>query len=214
MTEIDQHGLPAALFGRLDDTNDAGFYREPRFVTHVDDSTIAALTRFYRESIASGAAVLDLMSSSVSHLPHDVPYARVSGLGMNAAELADNPRLDDYQVHDLNRDPALPYEPASFDHVTIAVSIQYLTRPFDVARSIYDVLRPGGQVAVAMSHRCFPTKAIAAFRELSPTERIQLVSAYFATTGFEGVRFFDRSPEVGDPLWIVAARRPEHEEAS
>ena len=33
------------------------------------------------------------MSSWVSHLPPEVAYGQVVGLGMNAAELARNPRL-------------------------------------------------------------------------------------------------------------------------
>jgi hypothetical protein len=33
------------------------------------------------------------MSSWVSHLPADVAFARVAGLGMNRDELAANPRL-------------------------------------------------------------------------------------------------------------------------
>ena len=208
MTADDQHGLPAALFERVDESTDTGFYREPRFVAHIDQTTIDALTSFYREAIPAGADVLDLMSSWISHLPDDVTFGRVSGLGMNATELAHNPVLDDHLVHDLNVDPALPYPSATFDRILIAVSVQYLTRPFDVARSMLTTLKPSGEVYIAMSHRCFPTKAIAAFRQLSARERVQLVSAYLATSGFDDVRFIDRSPDVGDPLWIVAGTKP------
>ena len=71
-------------------------------VVDIDDATISALTALYRERIPAGARVLDLMSSWVSHLPTDVAYAWVAGLGMNAEELAHNPRLDERVVHDLN----------------------------------------------------------------------------------------------------------------
>jgi len=100
--------LPPELFRRLDESSDAGFYAVPRLVTHIDDATIAALTAFYRERIPAGAHVLDLMSSWVSHLPPDVEYARVAGLGMNGEELARNPRLTERVVQDLNVTPALP----------------------------------------------------------------------------------------------------------
>jgi SAM-dependent methyltransferase len=200
--------LPAEMFRRPDESPDAEFYVEPRLVTHIDDATIAALTEFYRDRLPPDADLLDLMSSWISHLPAEVPYGRVEGLGMNARELGANPRLSSFAVHDLNREPDLPYPEASFDGVLNAVSIQYLTRPLAVYRSVARVLRPGGLAVVALSHRLFPTKAIAAFQALPPRERIGLVRLYFERAGgFEPAEFVDRSPEGADPLWIVTARR-------
>ena len=199
--------IPDQLFQRLDETSDALFYLEPRFVAHIDDDTIKALTRFYDEFLPPGSRVLDLMSSWISHLP-PVDYERVAGLGMNERELAANRRLTDAVVHDLNADPRLPYEDASFDRAVIAVSVQYLVRPIEVFSDLYRVLEPGGRVAVAMSHRCFTTKAILAFRALGVSDRIRLVSAYLHLGGFVDVAFADRSPPLGDPLWVVAGRRP------
>ena len=88
-----------------------------------------------------------------------------------------------------------------------AVSVQYLVKPDRVFTSIHRVLRPGGISIVAMSHRCFPTKAIRAFQQSSPSERLALVSQYHEAAGFEAISHFDRSPDRGDPLWIVTARR-------
>lgn len=51
------------------------------------------MTGLYREVLPPGGAVLDLMSSWVSHLPPEVAYREVVGFGMNAEELAANPRL-------------------------------------------------------------------------------------------------------------------------
>lgn len=196
------------MFRRPDESPDAEFYVEPRLVTHIDDATIAALTAFYGERLPPDADLLDLMSSWISHLPAQVPFGRVEGLGMNARELGANPRLDDFAVHDLNREPELPYPDASFDAVLNAVSIQYLTRPLAVYRSVARVLRPGGLAVVAMSHRLFPTKAVAAFQALPPSERIALVRLYFERAGgFEPAEFTDRSPDGADPLWLVTARR-------
>src|SRR5262245_23130628 len=200
--------MPAALFGRADESDDALFYAEPRLVVHIDAATIAALAAFYREVLPAGGALLDLMSSWVSHLPEDVSYARVAALGMNARELAANPRASEWRVHDLNRDPDLPWPDASFDAVLNAVSVQYLVRPVEVFASVARVLRPGGLSLVAMSHRCFPTKAIRAFHFLDGPGRMQLVSRYHDATGlFEAPERIDRSPRGADPLWIVAARR-------
>jgi len=204
------HDFPPSLFERLDESDDAAFYAAPRFVVHIDEATIAALTQWYGEVLAPGADVLDLMSSWVSHLP-DVAalrLGRVVGLGLNAAELAANPRLAAYDVQDLNEKPQLPYADASFDAVLCAVSIQYLTRPLEVFAEVARVLRPGGRVAIATSQRCFPTKAIRAFHVLPPRERLALIALYLERAGgFAPAELVDRSPPGADPLWIVTARR-------
>src|SRR5439155_461961 len=87
------HPLPRELFSRIDESPDELFYAAPRLVTHIDEAAIAAVTRLYREYFPPGGAVLDLMSSWVSHLPPEVAYRKVVGLGMNRDELAANPRL-------------------------------------------------------------------------------------------------------------------------
>ena len=119
----------SGFFDRQDETNDARFYEVPRVVLHIDPETILALTQVYRELLPPGGEILDLMSSWVSHLPEEMEFTRVAGLGMNEIELAKNPRLTDHVLHDLNREPELPYDDASFDAVINAVSIQYLMQP-------------------------------------------------------------------------------------
>ena len=199
--------LPEEFFQRGDPAPDQHFYTEPRYVTHIDDATIEALTALYAELIPPGAEVLDLMSSWISHLPTDVEYGRVAGLGMNEQELATNPQLADYVVHDLNERPELPFLDASFDFVINAVSVQYLTQPAAVFASIARVLRPGGLSIVAFSHRMFPTKAVAVWQQLSRDDRARLVASYHVLAGgFDDPVFLDRSPEGADPLWAVVAR--------
>ena len=203
-----QRELPPAFFDRQDESDDAHFYSMPRLVVHIDAATIAALTQVYRELLPPRGAILDLMSSWVSHLPEEAEFTRVAGLGMNALELARNPRLTDHGVQDLNQRPELSYDTASFDAVVNAVSIQYLTHPVEVLRSCARVLRPGGLHIVALSHRCFPTKAIRAWHELSARQRLELVQMYFNDAGgYEASVVLDRSPPGADPLWIVMARR-------
>lgn len=199
--------MPPGFFKRDDESADTAFYAQPRFTTHIDDATISALTDFYGESLAPSMRILDLMSSWISHLPHRVRYRHVAGHGMNDAELRENPRLDEYAVVNLNETPALPWRDDTFDAVLIAVSVQYLTRPFDVFAEIGRVLAPGGQCIVAMSHRLFPTKAIQAFKVLSPADRCRLVASYMETGGhLKDIEAIDRSPENADPLWIVRGR--------
>lgn len=200
--------LPPTFFERLDPSPDTDFYLQPRLVAHIDPETIEVLTDSYRALLPTGGRILDLMSSWISHLPPEIAYESVTGLGMNAEELAENPRLDATVVHDLNADPTLPFEAGSFDAVVNAVSIQYLTRPVEVFREVGRVLAPGGLHVVATSHRMFPTKAIRAWHELVPKQRLELVSRYFEGAGvYEEAEMMDRSPGTGDPLWLVVGRR-------
>ena len=172
-------------------------------VTHIDDETITALTDYYREFFVGTTHVLDLMSSWISHYPPELKFDRATGLGMNAEELAANPQLTDWLVHNLNTTPTLPFADEAFERATIAVSIQYLTQPLPVMAEIRRTLKPGGKLCVAMSHRLFPTKAVAAFRNLPPEDRIRLVAYYMSHAGFNETEFIDRSPAQRDPLWLV-----------
>ncbi len=199
--------LPEAIFRRQDNSDDRLFYQQPRLVTHIDDATIEALTDFYREFLPTNCDLLDLMSSWISHLPRELRLASVTGLGMNAQELAANDQLTSYVVHDLNADPRLPFGSASFDRASIVVSIQYLIKPVAVMRELHRSLRPGGAVCIAMSHRCFPTKAIVAFQQLSAEDRVNLVCEYLRRGGFNDIEFVDRSPANADPLWLVVGHR-------
>ena len=42
----------AADFKRMDESDDAIFYDQPRRVTHIDEKAIAALTEYYAKEIA------------------------------------------------------------------------------------------------------------------------------------------------------------------
>jgi SAM-dependent methyltransferase len=199
---------PGSMFRREDESPDSIFYESPRYEKHIDDATIDAITQIYLEHLDPDAAILDLMSSWISHLPDHMQFAKVSGLGMNEAELRRNSRLDDFVVHDLNEHPDLPYAANSFDAVLIAVSVQYLIRPVEVFKSIGNVLKPGGRCIVSLSHRVFPTKAVHAFLLLPAQQRCKLVESYFHNAGnFRQVVAVDRSPVNADPLWIVMAEK-------
>lgn len=196
-------GLPEAAFDKADPSPDAEFYAYPRFVTHIDDEAIAAVTRVYRRTLPPGGAVLDLMSSWVSHLPEDIAYASVVGHGMNAEELAANPRLSRWFVQDLNLEPALPIGDGVFDGACLCVSVQYLQRPVDVFRDVGRVLRRGAPFVVSFSNRCFPTKAVAIWQSLSGPGQQRLVAAYLREAGFGDVTGEVSTPRLGDPVWVV-----------
>jgi Methyltransferase domain len=212
MNNADSLPLPAAAFARQDETPDEAFYAQPRFVTHIDDPAIAAVTQLYREYFPAGGRILDLMSSWVSHLPPEVTYSGVTGLGLNAAELGRNPRLSERVVQNLNTNPRLPFADQSFDAAGITVSVDYLTDPVAVLRDLGRVLVPGGPVVISFSNRCFPSKAVAVWHRLDDAGHLNLVQRYLEAAGnWEETEQLDRSPRTagkrtGDPLYAVIAR--------
>jgi hypothetical protein len=201
--------LPPDAFAKEDPEDDTTFYAVPRLVTHIDDPAIAALTELYRQVLPAGGVVLDLMSSWVSHLPSDVVYAQVIGHGMNAEELAANPRLDRWFVQDLNKDPALPLAQASLDAAMICVGVQYLQRPVEVLGELARALRPGAPLVISWSNRCFPTKAVAVWRGVGPRGHAQLIELYLQRAGFVeiGLRTLVDG-RYSDPLTVCVARAP------
>lgn len=199
--------LPRRAFDKVDQNDDLAFYAPARLVTHIDEVAVAALTGFYRALLPSGARILDLMSSWISHLPADRAYAIV-GHGMNAAELASNPRLDRWFVQDLNAAPVLPLASESFDAALCCVGVQYLQRPFEVFAEVRRVLVPGAPFVVSFSNRCFPTKAVAIWRSLDMPGQVALIRLYLEHAGFAEMAVHVLSDGTrGDPLIAVAGHR-------
>jgi SAM-dependent methyltransferase len=216
-----QHGwapeswsLTPKHFDRIDDSPDTVMYTAPRMVNHLDESSLSRLTGVYRQmfrSVAPGFAVLDLCSSWVSHFPGELLHgARVAVHGLNDAELRANTQATEHHVQDLNTNSSLPWESESFDFVTLALSVQYLTDPRAVFSEMHRVLKPGGMALITFSHRCFIEKAVQAWAE-EPSDgegHAHLISRYFQhgpCGGWTKLRTVDASPRHGDPLWLVTA---------
>jgi SAM-dependent methyltransferase len=199
--------LPPAAFRKADPSPDGLFYAQPRFVAHIDDAAVAAVTGLYREVLPPGGAILDLMSSWISHLPEEVAYAEVVGHGMNAEELAANPRLTRWFAQDLNLRPRLPLDDASLDAAAICVSVQYLQKPVEVLSDLRRCLKPGAPLAITFSNRCFPTKAVAVWAALDGPGHCALVDLYLRRAGYASVEARTlRDGRRSDPLWAVIGR--------
>jgi SAM-dependent methyltransferase len=202
------HPFTPEMFQRMDDSEDPLFYAFPRKVVHIDDPAIAAAGQFMATTFAAHGVLLDLMSSWRSHLPVGFAKQRMVGLGLNAEEMADNPDLDEYVVHDLNVDPRLPFADDSFDGAVVTVSIQYMIRPLEVFADVRRVLKPGAPFIVLFSNRMFPTKAVRVWQVLRDERRAELIQAYFHHAGgYDEPVFHNLSPNPGlsDPLYAVCA---------
>jgi hypothetical protein len=182
------HGLPTDFFAddpfrRENEAEDAGFYAQPRLVGHVDIRAQAVIAGLHGRLLKPGMAVLDLMSSWQSHVPHGLHLSSMVGLGLNEGELRANPRLTGRLVHDLNREPRLPFPDGKFDAVICNVSVEYLVQPFEIFAEVARVLKPGGLFVQTFSNRWFPPKVVKIWPELHEFERLGLVLEYFLRTG-------------------------------
>lgn len=204
---------------KLDVSNDRDFYDTPRFVTHVDPGFIDRLTTLYRERLLPETRIFDMMSSWVSHLPDEMKFEYIQGHGLNQQELAKNPRFNSYFVQNLNQELKLPLEDESFDAVLNTVSVQYLQYPEAIFAEVYRILKPNGIAIFSFSNRMFYNKAIAAWRDGSETDRVELVKGYFKSVSRfstpEAIVQVSQVPELlrwmgaggGDPFYAVTARK-------
>ncbi|XP_020098690.1 uncharacterized protein LOC109717357 isoform X1 [Ananas comosus] len=201
-------------FSRFDESPDSLFYSEPRFVTHIDDPAIRALTNFYSQvlppSNSPGVCLLDVCSSWVSHYPAGYKQERIVGMGMNEDELKRNLVLTEYIVQDLNVNPKLPFDDNTFDVITNVVSVDYLTKPIEVFKEMQRVLKPSGLAIMSFSNRCFWTKAISIWTSTGDADHAWIVGSYFHYAGgFEPPVAVDISPNPGrsDPMYVVYSRK-------
>jgi hypothetical protein len=207
--EPERAELKPEFFERQDPSPDAAFYTKPRLVTHIDEYAIAAAAHIYGRLLPKGGTILDLMSSWRSHMPPELEWTRLAGLGMNETEMRENSQLTDYVVHDLNADPRMPYGNAEFDGAVVTVSVQYMTRPVEIFQDVCRVLKPGAPFIATYSNRMFPTKAVRIWMSLSDRDRAALIGAYFERAGgFGEVSAADLSGDgAHDPLFAVWAHK-------
>eukprot|EP00962_Isochrysis_galbana_P002574 scaffold698_cov127-Isochrysis_galbana.AAC.2 len=196
--------------------SDGAFYLLPKFVHHAGEECRACLRDFYACALppAGTGAVLDLCSSWTSHYPEGWRGKRVVALGLNPLELLANPSKTEWRVHDLNKDPSLPYPDATFDLVTNSLSVDYMTSPLELFAEMARVTKPGGLACCAFTNRCFPTKVVPAWlRPFSEPSHARIVGSYFkySTGDWADVGVADVSPAgfVGerDPMIVVVGRK-------
>ena len=209
----------ADAFVRDDDALDSIFYTMPRKLMHIDSACAERITAFYHEHMSAQDRVLDLMAGWHSHLAGHA--GQVTGLGMNAEEMKDNPQLQSHVVHDLNSMPRLPCDDQSFDIVVNTVSIEYLTQPLAVLREVRRILKPDGKLLITFSNRFFPQKVIMLWKRLHPVERLNWVAQTLHAAGYSEIQtrverglkrdtadlYYPQLKEM-DPMFGIVARNP------
>ena len=104
-------------FSRQDESDDTEFYQKERFVNHLDTFALGTIERLIGElTVEKDPVILDLMAGWDSHLPASLNPGKVVGLGLNRKELKENRDLNKFVIHDLNKDPNLPFGDNSFNH--------------------------------------------------------------------------------------------------
>ena len=93
----------------------------------------------------------------------------------------------------------MPFEDNTFDVVTNAVSVDYLTRPLEMMKEVNRVLKPGGLAVMSFSNRCFVRTdgAVLAMMDGGPDEPQRLEDGTWRVLapGF-AVRLFFVGPAV------------------
>lgn len=238
-------------FTRQDSSADFSFYSDARFVTHIDDAAIGSLREYYDTVLPRKGRILDFCSSWVSHYPKAVEDAaaagdlRVTGMGMNKAELEKNDVLNAGRLLvDLNEKPEIASalrdagaigeaEDEKLDASSNVVSTDYLTQPVAVLSSLREATKSGGTVHLAISNRCFPTKAIQRWLRVGENERLMMVGDFLHFAGWQKIEIVELSngkveggggqqaAEQGslrglrafmgmnsrDPIWVVRATK-------
>ena len=180
-------------------------------MVHIDDYALRAIASYFERVLPHDGIILDLMSSWRSHLPENLPVKKLVGLGLNDVEMAENPRLHQAVVHDINAEPSLPFGNGSFDAVMVTVSVQYIVRPLEVFAEVNRTLKEGASFHVVYSNRMFPTKAVAIWKGLDDARRAHLIASYFNDTGgwdsTQTLGISGRQKTHTDPVYVVSARK-------
>ncbi len=186
----------------MDDRDDANTWQQDQDIPEIDSEAENNIHQVLNHVLKPGMNVLDLMAGSQSHLP-DLADLRVTGLGLNQAELDRNAELNTRCIHDLNADTALPFDEDEFDAVICSFSVEYMRDPVAILKELARVAKAGAPVIMVFSDAFNPLKSIALWSELHPFERLGLVLDYFrqsnAFTALNSESFRDYPRPENDP---------------
>lgn len=210
----DLHGFHPHSFTVASAESDTVFYSRRPAGPMLDQGALTAITALYRTLLPEDGNILDLMAGADSHLPPDMEFDSVIGMGVNAQALDSNPRLTDRVVEDINETPDLPLADESMDAALLCDVVPYLRQPVQVFREIARVLQPGGLIIITFGDRFIPQKATALWQALDEGDRRRMLSVLLQRAGFGPVDNGNVTPAPEDLFWhdaihAMTARRPD-----
>ncbi|QHC34596.1 class I SAM-dependent methyltransferase [Komagataeibacter xylinus] len=210
----DLHGFHPHSFTVASAESDTLFYSRRPTGPLLDQGAQTAITALYRTLLPEDGNILDLMAGPDSHLPPDMEFDSVIGIGVNAQALDANTRLTDRVVEDINETPDLPLADESMDAALVCDVVPYLRQPVQVFREIARVLQPGGLIIITYGTRFIPQKATALWQALEPDDRGRMLGVLLQRAGFGPVDTGSVTPAPEDMFWkdavmALTARRPD-----
>ncbi len=211
-----------AAFERVDESDDAEFYKNERIVDHLDNNALETVENLIENLVVEDSPViLDLMAGWNSHIPESIKPSKVIGLGLNKKELEENKNINEIIIQDINKNTALPFQDNHFDVVLNTISVDYMIKPKEIFEEITRILKPGGVFIVIFSDRVIKQKVIRIWKESNNTERLMYIEDLFQYSGeFEKQTVFMSMgrprPEddkyytqgrPGDPIFAVYAEK-------
>ncbi len=157
-------------------------------------------------------SILEFGAAENSYLPDDIKPSRHVGVGLNTKLMGENPSLTsrievnlnnviDDETVDSDELRKLTAEP--FDIIIMSNTIDFLTRPREVYRTAWQMLKPGGIMIVSFtSKKAYPSKFERAqtkmWRDFNDDQHMWIAGSFFqfsAGSGWENLLGFDISPE-------------------
>ena len=193
---------------KLDESNDAEFYSDPKFVYHLDANFRKYLSDLYKNEITDNSTVLDLMSSWDSYLPEGRKYKKVIGHGLNKQELEKNKIFNTYWIQNFNLNQDIPLDSETVDYCLMVAAWQYLQYPENLTKEIARILSDQGKFIISFSNRAFWHKSPNIWTKSTEEERVKYVRKVLITNGFNEPKIIKKFNEPALNIFNFLSKDP------
>ena len=193
---------------KLDESNDAEFYSDPKFVYHLDANFRKYLSDLYKNEITDNSTVLDLMSSWDSYLPEGRKYKKVIGHGLNKQELEKNKIFNTYWIQNFNLNQKIPLDSETLDYCLMVAAWQYLQYPENLTKEIARILSDQGKFIISFSNRAFWHKSPNIWTKSTEEERVKYVRKVLITNGFNEPKIIKKFNEPALNIFNFLSKDP------
>lgn len=181
-------------------------------VTELDSEAAEKLREHYAFYLEDDISVLELGAAEDSYLPTDLKLSRHVGVSAEEKAMKANPSITETMVVDLNKvvdgrdvddDQFRQLAEEPFDVVIMANTVPYLTKPREVFRSAWYLLKPGGKMIVSFASKestkdQFQDAQTRMWQEYNDDQHMWMTGSFFhfsAGDGWGNLLGFDISPE-------------------